>query len=120
MKWLTAKQVLKHATTPAKARDISIKKYQQILRATKKELLERRTDPKREFLLGSRLCGLCVFFKGYCRKCSLSSAETIGCLDRKSQYEKVLDAFVVLGIYKGPLRPFKNEVSKMIKILKSL
>lgn len=122
MKWLTEKQVKKHATTPAKALNISIKHWQQIVDATAKETKAYKVpDPLPNlsmYLVQADLCGLCQFYKYECNDCILMPPEDeSGC---GGQWEATYNAFEYWLIYRRGFRDFKKEARKMLKILKSL
>ena len=124
MKWLTVSQVKKHATTPVKALNISIKHWQQIVDATAKEIREY-TSNNPESLFSRYLCGLCEYYKNVafasCQACLLA---LIGeeCVrgDETDPYSSAWDAYVDWASKEGSYQTFKKEAREMLKILKSL
>ena len=118
MKWLTQKQVKAHATTKTKALNISIKHWQQIVDATKEEIMEYFS--KEGALTTPELCGLCMYRNQDCKTCLLGG-KYHSC-DVPSQYGKVdqLANRLQYNEYVSTFRDFKKEARKMLKLLKSL
>ena len=122
MKWLTQEQVKKHATTPTKALNVSIKHHQQVVDATEEELITKNCPA----LLTIRYCGLCIFFyqrqRFRCEGCPLKEigkkcerANSVW-LRASVRYDWFLNAPAVTGRYEA----FKKAERKMLKVLKSL
>ncbi len=82
MKWLTAKQVKKHATTSKRALGISIKHWQQIVDANTKEILNHPLTN----IISTEMCGLCVYYLS-CSHCPLTKVHR-GC--RSESHYKIV------------------------------
>ena len=116
MKWLTIEQVKKHATTPRKALNISIRHWQQIVDTTAREMKELSVGS----LFPAALCGLCVYY--ICcdeERCPLAKSGN-GCCKETSQYDIVSYYFSNWRKKTNTFREFKTEARKMLKLLKSL
>ena len=121
MKWLTTKQVKKHATTPTKARNISEKHHQQICDATAKEIREYVQIFPNIYLLCEGLCGLCVYWES-CESCPLAliNVRLDRCKRVGSQYHVTTQAYNNWLNCKGSFQTFKKQERKMLKLIKSL
>ncbi len=125
MKWLTIEQGKKHATTPTKALNISIKHWQQIDDLTEEEC---KQEIGHEEIISAFLCGLCRYydlghvFRG-CDKCLIvKKGGHISCYEKESLYRSVYNKYVVWEVtpYCKTFAAFKKEARKMLKFLKSL
>lgn len=117
MKWYTPAQIKQHASTPTKALNISIKHWQQIVDATAKEIKEYLKHDSD--LIYSAYCGLCYFYNN-CGKPGCLLRQAHGCGSDPSQWLAVANAYTDWHYDGKPIRNFRNQARKMLKILKSL
>ena len=120
----TPEQVQKHATTPLKALNISIKKHEWLVGIGKEELLSYIEDGIQD---DEATCGLCVFYGPYglCNgnnrgACPLYVLQDCGC--GQGQYENTTTALDIFldNPTQANLRKFHTQERKMVKLLKSL
>ncbi len=109
MKWLTEAQIKKHATTPTKALNISIKHWQQIVDATASE-----TNEAPLYFNYAEYCGTCLYYCNDCLRCPIRSCGS------GSQWDDVATAFCDWERSEVSFAVYKKECRKMLKLLKSL
>jgi hypothetical protein len=91
MNWLTSYEVCEYATTPRKALAITRKHWWQNRTATREEIDAREEIDEQlsqsEQLTGSKLCGLCQFYRR-CKDCPIK----INCSNKRSLWNKARKA----------------------------
>ena len=113
MKWLTIKEINRRSETAKGALKVSYRHWNQLYRATAKEL--RKAFEEEKIYIDQNDCGLCIFYDFICSECLLNS-----CDKETTLYRQARKAFDDWFYGKGDWQDWKRAAKALRDKLKEL
>lgn len=116
MKWLTIEEIRIKSQTPQGALEVSYEHWNQLYRATQKELREAYRTEK--IYITHQDCGLCIrYFDNDCRKCPLRSCKSDRTLYRKAKnvFNDWLDKSGTWHTWKRTAKALRDKLKELME-----
>ena len=113
MEWLTIGEIKARSKTAEGALEVSYEHWNQLCRATQKEL--RETYDSKKIHINEYDCGLCKYYFSDCKRCPLKSCEesTLYCKARNS-FDDWMDGSGTWKVWKQTSKAVRDKLKKLM------